>query len=321
MKAVSAIERGAETGVAPLKIVGKLTDEERRKLVKGLGVLEGRSEAESKEILDAVVKAHHVCESSGYYQYSNKCLLEKSRILKTAGLSRPQRELLMRNGVAGAYRGPGDWLIFEDGNIPNPRLALTADQQTEKFLKSIATYEAKRAEMNLKTDDLSGLIQSHKALAQQIYAKSGGQPTFEAKELVTSHESIMLRAYGRDGESVAEDVIKEARLRVKDAPEYKGKSIGDVVDTESANLKKQADKLMDQAIKNDNVVDYYRAKMLLETRKQVLLKADDAGISVRLDWEAANADLDAMKTKFIGGRSSNKKWVDDLEKIERSSGH
>ena len=113
--------------------------------------------------------------------------------------------------------------------------------------------------------------------------------------------------------------MKEARRRVKEAPDYKGKSVGDVVDLESANLKKQADQLMAQAAKDDNVVDYYRAKMLLETRKKVLLEADDAGISVRIDWEAADEDLELLKNKFINGRSSNKKWVEDLEKIERSS--
>lgn len=320
MRAVSAIEKGAETGKAPLKIIGKLEDPDRRKLVKALGILESRTEDEAKTVLDGVIAAHHVCEKSAYFKYSKLCLLEKSRILKSAGLTKPERELLMRNGVAGTYRGPGDWLIFEDGNLPNPKLALTPDQMTDNALKSIASFESKRADLNFKTDDLAGLMQSHKDLAKQIYAKSGGRPAFEPKELVTSHESMVLRAYGRDGDSVADDVLKELGRRSKEVPEYKGKSVGDLVDAESANLKKQADKLFEQATKDDNVVDYYRAKMLLETRKQVLLKADDAGISVRVDWEAADADLDAIKSKFTGGRSSNKKWVDDLEKIERSSG-
>lgn len=324
MRAVKAIEKSREAGAAaPLRLVGSMTDTERRKLVSALGVVDKYRDAQSRQAaIDAVINAHHICDDQGFgpkVKYSVQCLRKKALALKNAGFDQSEREILMRNGIAGNYRGPGDWMTFEDGRLPNPKLALSADQVMDNTLKSIAGFEVKRAELAFKTDDLAGLVQSHKNLGQQIYAKSGGRPVYESTELVTSHESVMLRSYGRDIESVAEDVLKEARRRVKEAPEYKGKSVADVVDLESANLKKQADQLLAQATKDDNIVDYYRAKMLLETRKEVLLKADDAGISVRVDWEAADEDLELFKNKFVNGRSGNKKWVEELEKIERSS--
>lgn len=324
MRAVKAIEKNRDTGAAaPLKLVGSMTDTERRKLIKALGVVDKIRDPRKREgAVDAIINAHHICDGQGFgpkLKYSARCLREKAIALKKAGFDQPERELLMRNGIAGNYRGPGDWMIFEDGRLPNPKLALSADQVMDNTLKSIAGFEAKRAELAFKTDDLAGLVQTHKDLGRQIYAKSGGRPVFESSDLVTSHESVVLRSYGRDIESVAEDVLKEARRRVKEAPEYKGKSVADLVDLESANLKKQADQLLAQATKDDNVVDYYRAKMLLETRKKVLLEADDAGISVRIDWEAADEDLELFKSKFINGRSGNKKWVEELEKIERAS--
>ncbi|MBK7893293.1 MAG: hypothetical protein IPJ84_21290 [Bdellovibrionales bacterium] len=323
MRAVKAIEKNRDTGAAaPLKLVGSMTDTERRKLIKALGVVDKIKDPKKREgAIDAIINAHHICDGQGFgpkLKYSAQCLRQKALALKKAGFEQPERELLMRNGIAGNYRGPGDWLIFEDGRLPNPKLALSADQIMDNTLKSIAGFEAKRAEQAFKIDDLAGLVKTHKDLGRQIYAKSGGRPVFESSELVTSHESVVLRAYGRDMDSVAEDVLKEARRRVKEVPDYKGKSVGDMVDIESANLKKQADQLLAQAAKDDNVVDYYRAKMLLETRKKVLLEADDAGISVHIDWEAAHEDLELFNKKFINGDSNRRKWVEELEKIERA---
>ena len=191
MRAVRAIEKSRDAGTAvPLKLVGSMTDPERRKLVKALGVVDKLKDPRKREgAIDAIINAHHICDDQGFgpkLKYSAQCLRQKALALKKAGFEQPERELLMRNGIAGNYRGPGDWLIFEDGRLPNPKLALSADQVMDNTLKSIAGLEAKRAELAFKTDDLAGLVQTHKDLGRQIYAKSGGRPAFESSELVTS---------------------------------------------------------------------------------------------------------------------------------------
>lgn len=53
----------------------------------------------------ALLDAHEIGRGKGYYEYSLKELRQKAKLLKTAGLSSKEADVIMRTGIAGKFAG------------------------------------------------------------------------------------------------------------------------------------------------------------------------------------------------------------------------